>query len=165
MKRNRPSSGEASRLLGWVLVTLQLALLTLIFVAPWNGSPPPPALRVAFRAVAVIGVAAIAWGALALGHQITPHPAPPTEAALRTGGPYRLVRHPIYSGVLALGLGVAGASGSRWKWGAFLLLLVVLTVKARYEESLLRRRFPEYDSYAARTPRFLPGLRMRRPER
>jgi protein-S-isoprenylcysteine O-methyltransferase Ste14 len=37
-----------------------------------------------------------------------------------------------------------------------LTLLGLLTAKARWEEELLRRRYPGYDDYAARTPRFLP---------
>jgi protein-S-isoprenylcysteine O-methyltransferase Ste14 len=144
---------------GWLLVAAQLGLLGAIFLGPTGRTWPVPA---PFRAVLILiglaGAAMVVWGALALGRQITPHPAPPVEATLRTDGPYRLVRHPIYSGVLGLALGAAGASGGAFKAAALVLLLIVLVIKARFEEKLLAERFPDYPAYASRTPRFLPRI-------
>lgn len=78
------------------------------------------------------------------------------NAAQRANGPYRYVRHPIYSGVLLLAAGVTLTSASALKTSVFVLLVVVLSIKARYEERLLADRFPDYHSYTSRTPRLVP---------
>jgi protein-S-isoprenylcysteine O-methyltransferase Ste14 len=145
---------------GWLLVAGQLMLLAAILLGPRGAAwPVPPEVRVLFTIVAIAGGAMIVWGARALGANITPHPAPVARAELRTGGPFRLVRHPIYSGILALAFGVAGASGGAFKLIAYGLLVLLLSVKARFEEKLLTERFPAYAEYARRTPRFVPTLR------
>lgn len=87
------------------------------------------------------------------------HPEPSQEAVLKTGGLYRYVRHPIYSGVLLLGAGIALTSGSLIAAGAAVLLFIDLSIKARLEERFLRERFENYADYALRTPRFFPRLR------
>jgi protein-S-isoprenylcysteine O-methyltransferase Ste14 len=143
-------------------VGAQLVLLAVIvFAASGQAWPVPGLLRVAAWIVAGAGVAAIVWGALSLGREITPHPAPTPNATLRTDGPYRFVRHPIYSGVLLLAAGLTLASASALKAVAFFLLVVVLSIKARFEEALLVERFPDYESYARRTPRLVPRPRKR----
>ena len=73
-------------------------------------------------------------------------------------GPYRHVRNPMISGVLAVLLGEAALFGSL---ALLAWALVVLAINAVYfplvEEPDLRRRFgAEYEDYAARTPRWFP---------
>jgi protein-S-isoprenylcysteine O-methyltransferase Ste14 len=109
--------------------------------------------------VAGAGVATIVWGARSLGREITAHPAPTPSATLRTNGPYRYVRHPIYSGVLLFAAGLTLASGSVLKAVALFLLVGVLSIKARFEERLLAERFPDYEAYVRRTPRLVPRPR------
>jgi protein-S-isoprenylcysteine O-methyltransferase Ste14 len=89
------------------------------------------------------------------------HPGPTRAAVLRTDGPYRFVRHPIYSGVLLLATAIAVTSGSAVSVVALAGLAALLNVKARFEEGLLRRRFPDYGAYVGRTPRFVPSFRHR----
>jgi len=147
---------------GWALVGAQLVLLAVIVLAPSDPAWKLPwLLRVIAWLIAGAGVAAIVWGSHSLGSGITPHPAPTPDATLRTDGPYRYVRHPIYSGLLLLAAGVTLALASALKAAAFALLLVVLSIKARFEEGLLAEHFPGYESYARLTPRFVP--RPRRP--
>lgn len=79
-------------------------------------------------------------------------------ATLITRGPYRFVRHPMYLAVLLTTLGwvtLAPALPRCAVWGA---LAGVLVVKLRYEERLLRAKFPEYAAYASRTKRIVPGV-------
>lgn len=140
----------------------QFVLLAVIVLAPGDPAWSLPGLvRIAGWLIAGAGVAAIVWGARSLGSGITPHPAPTPDATLRTDGPYRHVRHPIYSGVLLFAAGITLASAGPLKAAAFALLLVVLSIKARFEEGLLAEHFPGYESYVRRTPRFVP--RPRRP--
>jgi protein-S-isoprenylcysteine O-methyltransferase Ste14 len=91
-----------------------------------------------------------------LGRALTPMPEPRPDAELTTAGLYRWVRHPIYSGVLAMAWGWALAHPS-WATGVLAAALTGLfTAKAGYEEGLLRERFADYADYAKRTPRFVP---------
>jgi protein-S-isoprenylcysteine O-methyltransferase Ste14 len=73
-------------------------------------------------------------------------------------GPYRLVRHPIYTGFIAAGWALALMVGAPAALAGALVLTVVMSVKSGTEERLLRRELGEasYDDYAARTPMLVP---------
>jgi len=76
-------------------------------------------------------------------------------------GPYALVRHPIYTGLLVALTGTALYNG---RWRALLGLAcfaISFWLKARSEEDLLEGEFGEqYRSYRARTPMLIPSLRL-----
>jgi len=91
-----------------------------------------------------------------LGSALTANPVPKADAPLQTGGIYSYVRHPIYTGVLVFGLGVAIYRASAISLLAFLALLLLLNFKARWEESFLRAKHEGYLSYMEQVPRFLP---------
>jgi protein-S-isoprenylcysteine O-methyltransferase Ste14 len=77
---------------------------------------------------------------------------------LVTAGPYRLVRHPIYTGMLGM-LVATGIAITTWWWIAIGVAVFVAgtLVRTRAEERLLRAQFgPAYDAYAARVPAFIP---------
>lgn len=151
-----------TRVRGWVLVGGQTVLLGFLILGPADHawSVPQP-LRMAGQLLRWVGVGAVAIGALRLGRAASVHPEPTSRAALRTDGPYRFVRHPIYSGVLLFAASVAGTSGSAPDVLAFAALAALLFSKARFEERLLAQRFAGYRAYAEATPRFVPGLRRR----
>ena len=73
-------------------------------------------------------------------------------------GPYRLVRHPIYTGFIAGGWALAFIAATPAAMSGALVLTVVMSVKAGTEERLLRRELGEasYADYAARTPMLVP---------
>jgi protein-S-isoprenylcysteine O-methyltransferase Ste14 len=138
-------------------------LLTAFFLAPRRQDWPVPGWLAAVGSAAVIaGGAALVVACFNLGRSLTPLPTPTRKATLRTGGLYGFVRHPIYSGLLALVFGGAVTSASVVKLVLAAALMVLLDRKATWEEDMLRRRYPGYDDYARRTPRFLPRL-VRRP--
>ena len=140
-----------------MLVTVQLALLAVIVLAPEADAWPVPwYLRLLATLLVWVGLAAIVLGALSLGRSIRAHPEPAPHAELRTAGLYGVVRHPIYSGVIVFAAGVAISSGNLMAALAFGALVIVLSIKARFEEALLEARFPDYRRYADRTPRFFP---------
>jgi protein-S-isoprenylcysteine O-methyltransferase Ste14 len=83
----------------------------------------------------------------------------PQARRLVTSGPYAIVRHPLY---LAEELAIAGVV---LQYAAPLLVLPLLLLhlilqiqRIRYEEGVLQRVFPEYESYVKRTARLLPGI-------
>lgn len=79
-------------------------------------------------------------------------------ARLITAGPYRWVRHPMYTGVLVAGSGAVVAGPAMWRGLAWLALAGVLMAKARLEEAALRRQFAEYDAYCQGRSFLVPGL-------
>jgi len=80
--------------------------------------------------------------------------------SLATRGPYRFVRHPIYTGMLGMML-ATGLAVSYWfsLAAAIVIFLSGTIIRVRSEEKLLRDQFgPEFESYAARVPALLPGI-------
>lgn len=82
----------------------------------------------------------------------------PTAKLVNQKLPYRVIRHPMYSSVLLICLGLMFQPFSDVKLILFILLAIVLDTKAKYEEQLLRQKFPEYAEYQARTQRFVPPI-------
>jgi protein-S-isoprenylcysteine O-methyltransferase Ste14 len=80
------------------------------------------------------------------------------EPELVTSGPYSLVRHPIYSGILAAGVGTAVALG--WVWLiAVGLAGIYFLYSARVEERYLLEQFPDaYPEYKRSTRTLVPFL-------
>ncbi len=84
------------------------------------------------------------------------YPEPRDNAHLVTSGPYRLVRHPMYSALVLMMLGIAGYNGHILNLVGLVLVVVAVTTKAVREERYLQARFSGYADYARATPRFLP---------
>jgi protein-S-isoprenylcysteine O-methyltransferase Ste14 len=78
------------------------------------------------------------------------------EPELVTSGPYRLVRHPIYSGILAAGIGTAVALS--WWWLVALgLAAIYFLYAATVEERFLTAQFPDaYPTYRRSTRMLVP---------
>jgi protein-S-isoprenylcysteine O-methyltransferase Ste14 len=78
---------------------------------------------------------------------------------LATGGPFRILRHPIYMGLNLLAFGTAIWVPTTLLWIGFILMAVGSDLRARVEEPLLERAFGRtYREYTARTRRFIPGI-------
>ncbi len=72
-------------------------------------------------------------------------------------GPYRWVRHPIYTGMLLMMLGTAMATGHIGDILGWVLILCGLLVKLKQEESLMLSHFPDaYADYMSRVKRLIP---------
>jgi protein-S-isoprenylcysteine O-methyltransferase Ste14 len=85
-------------------------------------------------------------------------PTPRTGGRLVQQGPYRWIRHPMYTALIACGSAAAWAAASTWGWLAVAALCAVLAIKAMLEERWMLVEHPGYAAYRARTRRFLPGL-------
>jgi protein-S-isoprenylcysteine O-methyltransferase Ste14 len=108
--------------------------------------------------IALAGLVVLVLGVVSLGRSFTPLPRPKPSAEFRRRGAFRIVRHPIYGGVvlLALGWSIADAPLALIPTA---LLAGVFDLKARREEAWLLERYPEYAGYQEGTPhRFVPWL-------
>lgn len=144
---------------GWV--ALQGVLLVAVVLAGLAGAEPGgaggPALSAAGVALVIAGGLLSLLGLGNLGRSLSPFPRPREGGEFVSRGAYRLVRHPIYGGMViaALGYGLAlhalaaGVVGSA-------VLLAFFTLKSAREEAWLVGRYPAYAEYRARTRRMLP---------
>lgn len=145
---------------GWVL--LQLVLLAAIGAGGLAGLAWPEAWR---PAALLVGSALILVGGL-LGSRaawdvrkgLSPFPRPLPGAPLVRSGVYRLIRHPIYAGILLAGVGWSVATGSLVALVLTGLLALLLDAKARREEAWLVEAHPGYRAYRDRTKRFVPWV-------
>lgn len=159
---NAPGVSRREVRVAWTFVAVQFALLGLLVLLPFGDDWVRPIwLVVVVVAAIVVGLAIMGVGGTLLGRGLSAAPLPNAHAELRTGGLYHFVRHPIYSGLLLVGAAIAVVSGSLVRLGVYLLLVLLINAKARWEERRLAARFPAYAAYAARTPRFIPGTRRR----
>jgi protein-S-isoprenylcysteine O-methyltransferase Ste14 len=122
-----------------------------------------PVLRTVGLVVVVLGAVATVWSRVVLGQMWSSAPVAKQGHALRTTGPYAITRHPIYTWMLVLLLGTA-MTQALGRWAAlFLMVTVILSLKIRTEEQVLREAFPgEYDRYRERVPALIPLPRRRR---
>lgn len=144
---------------GWLFVGVQFALLLALAVLAGNPGDawPTPGPLLAIAALCTLGgLVVIAVAAIQLGRSLTPTPVPNARNTLSDRGLYGVVRHPIYSGVLLVVVGLAVRSASWVTAAVAVVTIAFFHVKARWEEQRLAEVHPEYAGYAARVPRFVP---------
>ncbi len=102
--------------------------------------------------------ALLLWARVTFGRRSFHAGADPTAGGLVTAGPYRFIRHPIYTAVCLFGW--AGVVAHWSPLNALLGVLLFLGALARMlcEERLLPETYPEYRDYARTTKRMIPGL-------
>jgi protein-S-isoprenylcysteine O-methyltransferase Ste14 len=146
------------RTIGWAFVAVQALLLAALILLPSRDDFEPPGwVRAAADVVFWLGIALIVLAGAFLGRSLTATPVPLDRAELRTSGPYRWARHPIYSGVILVVIALSVRSGSAIAVAIGVVTLAFFVVKSTWEERRLAERFPQYSDYAARTGRFFPG--------
>jgi protein-S-isoprenylcysteine O-methyltransferase Ste14 len=107
----------------------------------------------------VAGGALRIWPVHVLGHRFSGLVAIQPGHSLVTNGPYALIRHPSYLGLLINSVGWALAFRSGVGLLLAALLLPPLLARIRAEEALLRATFGDaYESYRRRTARLIPGV-------
>jgi len=114
-----------------------------------------PAIDALSAAITLTGCVLII---LAIGYLGRSFSIAPQARTLVTGGPYKIVRNPLY---LAEEIAVVGALMHVTWYVAIAFLAVHLALqisRIRYEESLLASVFPEFPAYARRTARLIPGI-------
>jgi protein-S-isoprenylcysteine O-methyltransferase Ste14 len=143
-----------------LLVSIQFLLLVVIIGVPLPrfGEDFPDWLVAVGSVLVWVGLIILALSIFKLGGSLTASPIPKNDSVLKTDGLYKWMRHPIYSGLIATGLGLAIEAESLLNILVALALIALLTYKAKWEESFLLERYPEYRTYMSKTGRFVPRL-------
>lgn len=156
-----PSLGPRGE--GWL--ALQILLMVAIPLAAWREArvdvdqAPIVDLYRAVGTVALLGgLGLIAWSRALLRRSsaLSAFPLPRESGAMVASGPYRLIRHPIYGGLLLSAAAVALIRASAIVAVLALALAVVLDLKRRREEVWLTGRYVGYAAYRARTKALVP---------
>jgi protein-S-isoprenylcysteine O-methyltransferase Ste14 len=117
---------------------------------------PPPPLGWAGATLVALGILFAIWARVRLGANWSPAPAVKEKHELVTGGPYRWVRHPIYTGVALAAFGVA-LTGSVFGILIFAVVSILFYLRIDKEEEIMRELFPDaYPAYQAQTKKLIP---------
>jgi protein-S-isoprenylcysteine O-methyltransferase Ste14 len=134
-------------------------------LADWH-LPPPMNLpvtpladwaRVAGDLVCVLGLFVTLWARWTLAGNWSSDVTFKQGHELIKTGPYRLVRHPIYTGLLIMCIGTAIEIGRLRCWLALALMTATFWIKLKQEEKLLLRHFPDaYPAYKKQVKALVP---------
>ena len=120
-------------------------------------------LRMIGIACLLLATAFTLWARWVLGKMWSFSAVARTGHQLHIDGPYRITRHPIYTGMLGMLLGTMLMSGLGRYTALLLLGIVLLEIKLHQEERLLTEIFgEEYVQYKRYVPQLIPGLRWRK---
>lgn len=142
-----------------ILVSIQF-LLFLVFTVniDWSLGLYSPRLKNCGLIVSIFGLIIILLSVLQLNKNLSPFPTPKNNAVLVQNGLFKLVRHPIYSGIILVVIGYSVYKDSLYKGIISMLLLILFHFKTKYEEQKLSEKFPNYQSYKKKTGKFFPRL-------
>jgi protein-S-isoprenylcysteine O-methyltransferase Ste14 len=150
---------------GELFVVGQFALFSLIIFGPRTISVLPAWSSKFHMVSSMTGVTLIFTGIMLatagtfnLGRNLTPFICPKAGSVLLEQGAYRLVRHPIYSGILQMAFGWGLWVHGWLTIGYAVVLFIVLILKSRQEEKILLRIFPEYRDYCRRVRGLIPFI-------
>ena len=108
----------------------------------------------------ILGSILFVWTRQTLGRHYSGHVSVKKDQGLVQSGPYRIIRHPAYSGYLFIALGLALGYSSLLGFASTLLILLPATVyRIRVEDRMLAEHFgTQFEEYARKKKRLIPGI-------
>jgi protein-S-isoprenylcysteine O-methyltransferase Ste14 len=154
--RDPPARREARSRRSWLRLLLAAFLIVVLRTHHPGSTSFDAGIGWLGVAVCAAGIGIATWARVCLGRNWGMPMTVRARPTLVRSGPYRVVRHPIYSGLLLAGIGSALVTGPGW--------LVVVTgagayfvVSLRVEETDMAAAFPgQYPEYAGHTKRLIP---------
>jgi protein-S-isoprenylcysteine O-methyltransferase Ste14 len=123
----------------------------------WSSMPVPEWVRWGGVGFAAVGGSLLIWTFHTLGPNLTDTVVTRRVHSLVTSGPYRWVRHPLYTATALTVCGNALTASNWFLLAAGALVFFIMVIRTRREEKFLIARFGDaYRQYMARTGRFLP---------
>jgi protein-S-isoprenylcysteine O-methyltransferase Ste14 len=137
-----------------LLVALQFLFIVLLLLG--SSFINIPLLAYAFLGISVL---LIFWAIIAMQKsKLRILPEPSLHATLITNGPYRFIRHPMYTAILLASTGLLIHQFTWIRLAIAIALATVLLVKLFWEEKMLSQKFEAYKEYIKHTKRILPFI-------
>jgi len=162
--KNRPAFGSE---ISYRIVAVLGAVLLFDFgpsrrlpqVLLWRA---PDDVELALAAVTAVGFLSCWWARIHLGRLWSGTVTRKENHHVVDTGPYRIVRHPIYTGIIIASFATAAAEGTMTAFAGATILTLGWYIKARLEERFLRTELgaEAYDSYARKTAMLVPFVRL-----
>ena len=158
-KTTRKSSAAWLSIVGAAVVYLIYRLVQ-FFLPDGSAIPLPLWVQIAGGVLLVLCTGLALWSRLVLGTMWSNLPEAKVGHELRTQGPYRITRHPIYTALIGMLLGSVLLGGGSIFWlAATVAIALMLGIKIRQEEKLMLETFGEqYEQYRQEVPQLVPGL-------
>ena len=119
----------------------------------------PDAVAWAMVALAIAGFLFTWWARIHLGRLWSSSVSRKAQHHIVDTGPYGIVRHPIYTGIIVASAATAGLRGTGQAWLGMSVMTLGWYIKARLEERFLRDELgPSYDMYSRRVPMLVPFM-------
>lgn len=143
----------------WVLLGLGFVILSIDPVSSWRFLPDNLAMKLIGYVILVIGLSFATWARIHLGKYWSERITIKVDHKLIRSGPYNIVRHPMYTGILFGFIGSVIMSGGISALVALALVLTALLVKIGQEEKLLLEEFgPTYVQYKKKVKTLIPFI-------
>ncbi len=139
------------------LVPYAIARVTTALTAAYSAPAVPDKFGIVLAGVFVAGVTLRAWAIHEFGVQYSHRVVRISEGGLVSSGPYRVLRHPAYAGMLLANIGFAGYFSSPASITALTLLVAAVLWRIRIEEDILTES-PQYRAFANTRCRIVPGV-------
>jgi protein-S-isoprenylcysteine O-methyltransferase Ste14 len=159
VKATRWRETVASRLLHRVPLALAALLLLPRRLEPIMTArylPQGPLFPALGAIMVAVGLGFAIWARRHLGGNWSGEVTLKEDHSLIQTGPYKYVRHPIYTGIWLAFVGSAAAIGEWRGILAVVLVLLAFLYKIRLEEAGMRKTFPEYEQYRRTTAALIP---------
>lgn len=139
------------------LVPYAMARVTTALTAAYSAPAVPDKFGIVLAALFVAGVTLRAWAIYELGVHYSHRVVRISEGGLISSGPYRVLRHPAYAGMLLANIGFVAYFSSPASITALTLLMAVVLWRIRTEEDILIES-PQYRAFANTRCRIVPGV-------
>jgi protein-S-isoprenylcysteine O-methyltransferase Ste14 len=106
----------------------------------------------------VIGLIVGLWAIVTMRLKVSILPDVRDSQKLFTNGPYKYIRHPMYTAVLLITFAWVLQRFNIFSVCMWIILVLNLNLKLKFEESLLLRKFKKYSSYMKKTKRLIPFI-------
>lgn len=165
----KESKGKLAALISSFLFAQLWVIGSFIYIAKpasmeWARFPVPSWIRWLGMMITASGMALEFSTQIFLGRNYSTTLHIGEEQSLVTTGPYRYIRHPMYTALVAVGIGMGLMSSSWYFLIPFIATGIVIIFRTRREEDAMIEKFgDEYVQYAQRTGRFLPMVGRKKP--
>jgi len=143
-----------NRIKSFILVALQFIFIFLLLSGTTFNN-----LSVVTYVFIVLSILLVFWAIITMQKsKLRIFPEPSANATLITGGPYRFIRHPMYTAIL---LGITGLlihQFSLVRLALVIILTTILVIKLTWEEKMLSQKFIGYSEYIKQTAKLFPFI-------